>query len=81
MKEFYISNIILLGERPDVSNSPGVFSLNSVGTISPTHTPVPTPDNKPSADNKVSCNLTLLGLTLKYWSTWLEVPYSITFDS
>jgi len=30
-----------IGDRPDVASSPGVLSLNSVGTISPSHTPTP----------------------------------------
>ena len=33
-----------IGDRPEMANSPGVMSLNSVGTISPANTPAPTPD-------------------------------------
>ena len=37
-----------IGDRPEMANSPGVLSLNSVGTMSPSHTPAPTPTPDPS---------------------------------
>ena len=36
-----------IGDRPEMANSPGVMSLNSVGTISPANTPAPTPTPTP----------------------------------
>ena len=36
-----------IGDRPEMANSPGVLSLNSVGTMSPSHTPAPTPTPDP----------------------------------
>lgn len=37
-----------IGDRPEMANSPGVLSLNSVGTMSPSHTPAPTPTPDPT---------------------------------
>ena len=36
-----------IGDRPEMANSPGVMSLNSVGTISPANIPAPTPTPTP----------------------------------
>ena len=49
-----------IGDRPEMANSPGVLSLNSVGTMSPSHTPAPTPTPDPTK----TFGMEALGITM-----------------
>ena len=48
-----------IGDRPEIANSPGVMSLNSVGTISPANTPGPATDTDKTFTLDPSCNIVI----------------------
>ena len=48
-----------IGDRPEIANSPGVMSLNSVGTISPANTPGPPSDTDKTFTLEPGCNIVI----------------------
>ena len=48
-----------IGDRPEIANSPGVMSLNSVGTISPANTPGPPNDTDKTFTLEPGCNIVI----------------------
>ena len=48
-----------IGDRPEIANSPGVMSLNSVGTISPANTPGPPSDTEKTFTLEPGCNIVI----------------------
>ena len=71
-----------IGDRPEMANSPGVLSLNSVGTMSPSHTPAPTPTPDPSK----TFGMETCGIVIDREENVLEElrtirPEDVTFDA